>query len=384
MNVVQLTSSRFFGGPERQMLELARALPRSYQTTFLSFSEGGHCEAFLDEVRQSGLDAAALKHDTPRFRAVLRELTGLLRDIAADVLCCHGYKADVVGLLAGRRLGIPVVGISRGWTAENLRVKAYEAIDRRALRWMDRVVCVSGGQARKVLKAGVSPAKVSVIHNAIRTERFERPSTDARKTLSGLFARPPRHIVGAAGRLSPEKGFAVLVDAAARLVREQPTTGFVLFGDGALRESLALQIQAAGLADRFLLPGFRRDLDELLPAMDVFALPSYTEGLPNVVLESFAAGVPVVATAVGGTPELVDDGVSGRLVPAGDPTALADGLLEFLISESRRRSAGKAGRLRVREDFTFESQSENYQQLFNRLVPHRGSIAPSQVLQKVG
>ena len=353
MNIVHLTASRFFGGPERQMLGLACALPSTHRTIFLSFPEGGHSQEFLDEVRSAGFDGAALRSDFPRFGAVLRELIGFLRGCGATVLCCHGYKADLFGLLAARRLGIPAVGVSRGWTTENRRVRLYEAIDRRVLRWMDRVVCVSEGQAEKVRHSGVNPAKISVIHNAIRTDRFTKPSPEVRASLTRLFPQPPRLLVGAAGRLSPEKGFDVLVAAAASLVRAVPEAGFVLFGEGARRQALTEQVRAAGLAEHFVLPGFRRDLDELLPAFDVFALPSHTEGLPNVVLESFAAGVPVVATAVGGTPELVEDGVSGRLVPPGDARA---GQWVALAAQQRERpslcggggTSARADRLYVR------------------------------------
>ena len=142
----------------------------------------------------------------------------------------------------------------------------------------------------------------------------------------------------------------------------------MLFGDGPLREDLARQIAAAGLAGRFVLAGFRDDLDRFLPHLDLLVLPSYTEGLPNVVLEAFAAGVPVVATAVGGTPEVVEDGVSGWLVPPGDPAALARRILDVLGHEERRRTMGERGRARIRSQFTFEAQSLLYQELFAELT----------------
>src|SRR5262249_8930565 len=148
---------------------------------------------------------------------------------------------------------------------------------------------------------------------------FESAEPEYRQRLEAMFPRQPAVIVGAAGRLSPEKGFEVLIDAAAELVgteqaAESLPVGFVLFGDGPLRGNLESQIAARGLQGRFQLAGFRSDLDKFYPHFDLLALPSYTEGLPNVVLEAFAAGVPVVATAVGGTPEAVMHGVNGYLV----------------------------------------------------------------------
>src|SRR5262249_44333823 len=149
-----------------------------------------------------------------------------------------------------------------------------------ALRWMERVVCVSHGQAAKVRREKVPEERLRVIPNAIQADRIGGRTHESRQRLLGLFSQPPGRIVGAAGRLSPEKGFGVLVEAAAKLLTRDNALGFVLFGEGPQREALSRQIEDAGLEGRFVLGGFRRDLDELLPAFDVLALPSYTEGMP--------------------------------------------------------------------------------------------------------
>ncbi len=375
LTIMHLTASRFFGGPERQILGLAKGLPDGFRSVLVSFAENGLCQAFLDKAQETGFQAVALTHDTPRLWAAYRELAQLLRTLQADVLCCHGYKANLLGLIAARRIRIPVIAVSRGWTAECTRVRLYEAIDRRVLRWMDKVVCVSQAQAEKVRKAGVPQHKIAVIPNAIRPERFAQPQPEYRERLRSLFRNPPRLIVGAAGRLSPEKGFGVLVDAAAQVIREQPGVGFVLFGDGALRESLKRQIEASGLNGNFVLAGFRPDFDQYLPHLDLLAVPSFTEGLPNVVLEAFAAGVPVVATAVGGTPELVQDGQSGYLTPPGDPVALARRIGDLATQPGAGREMGLRGRERVVQDFTFDAQAQQYCRLFADLTGRRIAAA---------
>ncbi len=366
MVVVQLTSSRFFGGPERQMLGLAHGL--ACRSVFLSFAEGGHCQAFLEEARLEGFAAQALEHDTPHLRAAAEELTGHLHDLGAEILCCNGYKANLIGRIAARRARIPVVAVSRGWTRETWKVRLYETVDRLHLRCMDRVVCVSEGQAAKVRRCGVAAHRIVVIRNAIQSERFDDPEPDSRKRLLDYFIDPPGRIIGAVGRLSPEKGFAILVDAAKELARENPVLGFILFGDGVQRQDLSRRIAAAGLSRRFVLAGFRNDLDSLLPGLDALALSSFSEGLPNVVLEAFAAGVPVVATAVGGTSEVVDDGVNGYLVPPGEPEPMARRLRDLLASEERRRTMGRRGRRKVRADFTFAAQARAYARVFAELT----------------
>lgn len=363
---VHLIASSFFGGPERQILELARHMAPRWRTVFVTFFEGGAPQQLLERAREQGFEAVLLRHDTPHLVAAAAEIRRLLAQVGADVLCCHGYKPDLLGA-AARRQGMPVIAVSRGWTAETWRVRGYEALDRRVLRWMDRVVCVSQAQAQRVRRAGVAAEKIDVIHDSVRSERFAHPDPADRARLEALYPRPLRWIVGSAGRLSPEKGADVLI-AAARLVREENRdVGFVHFGEGRLRGKLEKQIARHKLSEWFLLPGYTDALQRWLPHFDLFALTSYTEGLPNVVLEAQAAGTPVAATRVGGTPELVEDGRTGRLVPPGDAAAAARVLLDALASRDARRRWSDAARRRVAEQFTFSVQAEQYAKLFAEL-----------------
>jgi glycosyltransferase involved in cell wall biosynthesis len=388
MKLLHLTASTFFGGPERQMLGLAKALPAAIRSHFASFPEGGKAQDFLQTVRQQGFPAFELKNDFPHVRAAIRELTQLLHSTACDVLLCHGYKANILGRLAARRVGIPAVAVSRGWTGESLKVRLYEWLDRRHLRFMDHVVCVSEGQARKVRHwCGVPDHRLTVIRNSARLEAFATTDPTARQRLLGFF-RPKQSgsllgqpqaglangalvsdVVLAAGRLSPEKGFSVLIDAACTICEALPTAGVVIFGDGPLRSSLEARVAELGLTGRVILPGFRSDLDSLIGAADVVVLPSFTEGLPNVALEASAAGVPVVATAVGGIPEVVSDGETGTLVAAGQPAALAAAVIDLLCDPALRSSFGNAARQRMRDLFSFEAQAQHYLQLLHQLVP---------------
>lgn len=367
MHIANLTASTALGGPERQMLGLAHTLREQCQTSFISFPEGGRCAALLDAARRAGFGAHDILNDTPHLLRAARDLTDLLHDLRPDVLCCQGYKADLLGLWVARRLKIPVVAVARGWTWENAKVRAYEAIDRYVLRWMDRVVCVSQAQARRVADAGVSAKKICLIRNAIQAERFANVDAGGRARLQRFFPSPRQRIVGAAGRLSPEKGVDVFIRAAARIAAHDPEVGFVIFGEGTLRDALAEQVRRAGLENTVVMPGFQRDLDHLVPHLDVSVLASYTEGLPNVVLEAMAGGVPVVATAVGGTPEVVIDGFTGHLVPAGDAATLAQRIQELLTNDTQRREMGRRGRERVATHFTFAAQARDYLALFREV-----------------
>ncbi|VTS02524.1 glycosyltransferase family 4 protein [Tuwongella immobilis] len=380
MRVAHLTASTFFGGPERQMLGLARSLPPSVETVFFSFAENGWSQAFLVEVRQAGFRGIMLEADTPRWGAAIRELTARIQAEKIEVLLCHGYKANLLGRVAARRAGIPVVAVSRGWTGENARVKLYEFADRQHLRLMDHVVAVSLGQARKVRKAGVPKNRISIIRNSARFSDLQTVDPQARERLAQSFpgpVRPTRFLVSA-GRLSPEKGYGVLLEAAPELCRRFPNIGFVHFGDGPLRDGMQQRIRTLGLSDRFVLAGLVKSLDWVWSAAEMMVLPSFTEGLPNVALEASAGGAAIVATAVGGTPEVVAHGESGLLVPPGEPDALIDAIATLLSDESMRRQFGAAGRDRVQRLFSFQSQADSYVQLFQSLVRKSARAASTQ------
>ncbi len=378
MIVAHLMTSPFVGGPEHLILGLTMCLPASSRSVFVLFADKGKSRAFRSLLQLHGLETVMLERDTPDLLAMVRELDRRLRELEVSVLCCHGYKADLVGMLAADRAGIPVIAMSHGWTAETWKVRLYETLDRALLRRIDRVVCVSEGQAEKVRQAGVGPDRVVVIRNAVRADRFDHVDPSGRSRLIDMFGHPPpQRIVGSAGRISPEKGFGILVEAAAIVTRSAPQVGFVHFGDGPLRETLARRIRQLGLDGRFVLAGFCTELDRFLPHLDLSVLPSFTEGLPTVVLESYAAGVPVVATAVGGTPEAVADGVDGYLVPSGDPNALANRILDLLQNDEKRKVMGRQGRVRIRSEFSFEAQALRFQVLCEELTSRRATAIPA-------
>lgn len=370
VRVVHLTASPFYGGPERQMIGLARAMGEPFATTFLCFTEGGKAMPFVQELRKRGLEAVCLRHNYPRMLAAAREVADHLRHLHAAVLLTHGYKSDILGWMAARLTGIPLVVVSRGWTRATRKVCLNEAVDALIHRWANRVVCVSEGQARKVrVRARPDESRLSVIRNSIDMSRFASVDPGAGQVLHDMFPTPVTHVVIAVGRLSPDKGFSNLIEAAAEVCRRCAEVGFLLIGDGPLAPKLMKQIRSHRLQDRFVLSGFRRDVDRLLPHATMLVQSSYREGLPNVVLEAMAAAIPVVATSAGGTPELVVDHETGLIIPPGDPQAIVDGVMSLLGDSILRASMGVAGRKRVEEQFTFRTQVAAYARLIRELAP---------------
>jgi glycosyltransferase involved in cell wall biosynthesis len=378
LKIVHLTASPFFGGPERVILDVIRTqleLNFNVENKVISFREQGGCEPLICELNKAGFDGIILEHDMPHLVAAYRDLVHFFRREKTNLVCAHGHKSRLLGWLAARRVGIPVVGISHGWTWQDWKTSLYERFDQWVHRRMDKVVCVSQGQADKVIRTGTPQNRVTVIHNAINPLRFnETPDFSYRQRLQDFFGTPtPKLIIGAAGRLSPEKGFDILAEAVRIVVEETPELSFgvVLFGEGFLRESLQTQIDHAGIAHCFKMIGFTSELDKFLPHFDLFVQSSHTEGFPCVNLEAMAAGVPVLATAVGGVPEQIVSGETGLLVPPNNPAFLANGLRQLLENKPLRQLLAKQGQQKTLTEFTCQKQAEKYWKLFQELCSFR-------------
>lgn len=374
--VAHLIATNFYGGPERQIVAHAcRVGAAGYEPLVISFAESGRDNELLAEAGRHGLRHRALRVDGAFNPRAVSSLVSLLRDEGVRLLCTHGYKSNVVGRLAAWIAGIPEIAVSRGWTAENARIRFYERLDRLFLRLADRVVAVSEGQRAKILKSGVRPGKVSVIRNCFALDEEEQraePGAPARLRVRRELGIPEDAVlVASAGRLSPEKNYAGFIEVARRVRRAEPSVHFAVFGEGFLRPDLERAIAQAGLQDAFLLPGFRKDMPAVYEALDIFVLPSFTEGLPNVVLEAFARRRPVVASAVGGTPEVVTHGKDGFLTAPTDLDGLAGFVLRLARDPQLRRDMGAAGRETLRERFDFARQTEDWVALYRSLLSGR-------------
>jgi glycosyltransferase involved in cell wall biosynthesis len=350
VNIMHLRASNFVGGPEKQILEhFARLDSARFRPVLGTFAEPGALDPLGDEAARRGMQTARVPESSPLNPNSILHISRLLREHNIGILCTHGYKPNVLGFFAAKLCGIPTIAISRGWTWENRKIRFFEALDRRFLRYVDHVVAVSAGQEKKI--------------------HLDDCPASAAPDLRREFGLPADAlIVASAGRLSPEKNYSAMVTVASEVAAKNPLVYFFIFGEGVLRAELESQIAAAGLSGRFLLPGFRRDLQALLHDIDIFMLPSFTEGLPNVILEAFAARKPVLATRVGGTPEVVQEGISGFLTGPEETALMARHLIALAGDPLLRGKLGAAGRAYAREEFGFEKQTLLYEKLYAQVA----------------
>jgi glycosyltransferase involved in cell wall biosynthesis len=368
--VFHLRATRFVGGPERQILGQARELrAHGFRTVVGSFLQGQEGAAFLAEASKQGLETLPALCRGPLDLSPAGCIAAKVRDRGIGLICAHDPKASLLGYLAARRAQVPFIVWSRGWTGETWRVRLYEAVHRRIMRRADLVIAVSQALANRCERVGVKRERLRIIPNAVETDGLVGAGVADLRAELGLPAGCP--LVLSVGRLSAEKGHRHLVEAARRVVQELRDAHFVVLGDGRERRRLGEQARRLGLNGRFLFPGFRDDARQVMAQADVLALPSLTEGLPNVLLEAFAAGVPVVATAVGGVPELVRDGENGWLVPRGDSAGLASALIAALSDPGESARRGRSGQELVWAHYTFAAQAARAAEAFREVLSRR-------------
>jgi len=368
--VAHVIATNFFGGPEKQIVEHLKRLDNAaYSSLLISFLEDGRENQILSQAQKAGICQHGIPMGGPfDIRAWLR-LRRFVGAEAVALLCVHGYKSTVMGAWIHKTLGIPTLAFSRGYTAENLKVAAYQYCDRLALRLLTGVVCVSEGQRRKLAALGVHPKRSWVVHNAAQVPATLPDAERTRLEVRRNFGFPAdARLCVSAGRLSPEKGHADLLRAIAEVGDRAPGWYFLLCGDGPCRDRLQQQILALQLGPRVVLAGFRTDIQDIFQATDLFVLPSHSEGLPNVVLEAFALGKPVVATSVGGVPEIIEDGSNGALVPPHRPGLLAEAMVRCFQQPSKMASWGQAARRTVETRFTFEEQNRRLEAVYAEIL----------------
>ena len=363
--VMHLRASNFVGGPEKQILEHLQRIDRQcFRPILCSFDSNGQPNDLLKAAETGNIQTFSLQSNSPFHPKLITHLRSLLRDNSVRLLVTHGYKSNIIGYLSSRALGVSQVAYSHGWTGESAKIRCYEFVDRQIMKLIRSIVAVSEGHKRQIIAAGIPADRITVVHNAVFV-----PQHAPREKLRERFSLPREAaLVVSVGRLSPEKNFAGFIEAAAPIIKQRENTYFIVLGEGVLRRELEQQVVDGGLRNRFLFPGFSDDVQSLLTDANIFVSSSHTEGLPVAVLEGAGAGLPVVATAVGGTPEVVRDGYNGLLVPAGDVAALRRAIERLLDSPEEARNMGRLGASLVSEEFNFETQSRRLEALYLRIA----------------
>jgi len=368
-----LVDSLNVGGTETQAVELARRLdPVRYEVTLGCLRAQG---PLLERLRDSsvaivefypkgGLDSAGGIYQ-------LLRLSAFLRRGGFDIVHTHDLWSNLMGVPAAWVARVPVIISSRRDLSNFDWYQTGRRVWLRRIQNLSDVVLTNADPIRDGLIAedGFAPQKVRVIHNGVDLERFSVGPRDRGKLFPG--AGEGKLIVLVGNMHSDVKGHPWLIAAAPAIVREFPQTRFVFAGDGEQRKEFERQVEKLGLRQKFLFLGRRGDIPEILACCHVAVLPSKAEGLPNAVLEYLAAGLPTIASKVGGNAEIIEDGVTGLLVPARDSAALAAAVLRLLRDPGLARRLAQGGHEYVRQHFSFERLIEQVDSLYTELLQPR-------------
>jgi glycosyltransferase involved in cell wall biosynthesis len=356
--------------------EMSAGLPR-VEVSVVTFERGHGAEAdrdatpnaFVAAARAAGVEVEVIGE---RFRfdpRVLGELRRVVERRAPDIVQTHMVKSHFLARLAGLGRGRPWVAYHHGYTTTDLKMLAYNRLNRWSLPAAERVITVCGPFAERLTREGVPRERISVRHNSVVAP--PRADDDERRALrEKLGADEGARLVLAVGRLSREKGHADLVRSFAAVCELHPALNvrLVIVGEGPEREGVEAEARAAGVLGRVVFAGHTSNVRPYYAAADVLALPSHSEGSPNVLLEAMAAGLPVVATAVGGVPEIATDEENALLVPAHDTAAFAAALGRVLTDEGLAGRLGRAAAERAVGEFSPEAYARGLVEIYNQLL----------------
>ena len=371
IQVCHLATGDLWAGAEVQLTMLVSSLQGmpEFDTSVVLLNDGGPAS----ELRRRGISTTVIPESRHSAASIVRQLVEHFARHQVDILHTHNFKDNILGILSTlprggcRRVrtvhgrGEPFTGLAAA------KMRLYQGVDHFFTRWLvDRIVAVSV-DLESHLARSFGAQRVMCIHNGIALEqvRVTKPPTELRQELN-LGAQD--FVIGTMGRLVPVKGLETFLKAA-RIIRGRKNNAkFVIAGDGPLKDTLRALVRQHGLEQDVLFLGHRDDSYDILAMMDVLVLPSLSEGIPMVLLEALALARPVVASRVGGIPEVIEDRVTGWLVGAGREGELAEACMALMDDHDLAERLGLAGQQRVRTQFSARSMAERVANMYRNLL----------------
>lgn len=353
------------GGTEQQLLDFITEMDRSrYDVIVCPLVSGG---GLFREFERANIPIVVVgrKHKYDPF--ILWRLIKIIKQERVDILHTFLYTANFWGRIAGQLAGVPIIIASeRGVDISKKRFHFF--IDRIISPWTNLIITNAEWLKKFYTQnACINPDKFKIIHNGIKLDRFHVHVNEEHKKRE-LKIPSNYSVVCTIGRLHPLKGHQFLLQAAQKVLKSDNNVIFLIVGDGIMRnqlESLAEQLQ---IGDYVRFTGFRRDIGEILSITDVFAFPTLSEGLPNVLLEAMAMKKPIVATNIDGNREIIEDNVTGILVPPENSKQLADGILRLLRDRELAARLARSGHCKLEKDFAFDVMVQKIQNTYEELI----------------
>lgn len=356
--VLNIIGSDFFGAPEKLILGQMKYIS-DFEIIGASFVKRGIKNEFLSIANSKGYRVGAIDDNYLLDPKIPGRIKSLIAKYDVKLVVTHGYKANFYGYLARVGGDVPQAAYFHGWTQENIKMKIYNIIDRKVLPHLNSIIAVSEASADRLSENGVRKSKIQVVYNAIEMDdNIQKPAP----TIKG------KPTIGVISRLSYEKGIHVFIEALAEIVKDTGEFVARIYGDGGELENLkklAMELKVEHII-RFM--GFTDDIEAAYKGIDFLVIPSLSEGHPLVILEAWKHGVGIVATKVGGIPEVIEDGSDGVLVEAGNPQMLGMAILQAINNREKMNALGEAGFLKLKQKYNFRFQADRLTQIYGSLI----------------
>jgi glycosyltransferase involved in cell wall biosynthesis len=369
-----------FGGAERVSLNLLKSIDRDVfdLCPIILVRPWENRNIFIDEIKKENYQyiripvaIKPLSEGKDYFRIIrcFRMLFSILRKERYDLVHTNGYFADIVGIPVSRLLGIPHIATCHGFISNDRNLRIYNTFDIMALRFARKIIAVSEEIKRGLIRSGVRKSRVLLIQNAVElTMNNEIFFQNRERTRKAYGINKKEIVLGYIGRLSEEKGLKYLIQAGSKLTHTGLPLKIMIIGSGPQKPEMESLVQQMSLQNKVVFSGFQKYVEKILPAMDIFVLPSLTEGTPMALLEAMACGVPVVASAVGEIPNIIDSGKNGILIPPANPEKIAEAVLTICRNNDFRTKLSETAKETIRSKFNINEWMRKIESVYLEII----------------
>lgn len=367
--ILIIIATGIIGGPGKGLFQFFKyADDNRFEYLLCNFYLKGKPKGeFVTQAENTGLNIKLLHQHWIIDPSLIWQARRLVKENNISIIQTHGYKANVLGYFLKKVCKKPWIGFAHGYTDENLKVRIYHKLDRFVLRYPDIVVAVSNALKQLLIKSGVSEKNIRIIYNAIDKDEL-KPDMSPDEVRGKFGIKKGEKLIGVVGRLSPEKGQGVFLQAFRKVVGRVPCAKGIIIGDGQEKERFIQFCSNNGLKDKIIFTGYQNNMANFYQIMDLLVLPSFSEGLPNVVLEAMAFKIPVIATSVGGVPEIINDGQNGLLVPPEKPDDLSKKMIQLLKDDKQLKTLGENGYRSLYPKFSPKGRAHQILSIYHEIL----------------
>ena len=369
INILYVIWSLEVGGAERIVISLAKYINKDkYNPIVCCLNHKGVLAEELDEI---GIKVLALDKKPGIDLSIIPKLIKIFKEHRIQIVHTHLWTSDFWGRIAAKFAGVPVI-VSTAHNVDFWKPKIFLFIDRFLTRFSDRIIAVSEEVKNFYIKTAKLPEeKIVTVYNGIELAKFDATAVNRLEKIKEFNFNTSDKIIGIIGRLVEQKGQAYFLEMMLILKQNYPNIKSLVIGDGPLKENLIRKTKELHLEENVIFTGLRNDVADLLKAIDILVSSSTYEGLPMILLEAMAAAKPIVATRVGGNPEIIDEGKTGFLVPAKDPQALANRVSALLNNSEYAQRIGKSAQEKVHNLYSIEKMLQDTENIYDKLLTQK-------------